>query len=303
MLDSCRLCPRKCEVDRTAGKTGFCRAPLKPKVARAALHFWEEPCLSGVQGSGTVFFSHCNLKCIFCQNYRISQEHFGREVDIPTLASIFRELEQQGAHNINLVSPTPYIPQVAAAIKKARSLGMRIPVVYNSNAYEETGALAQLEGLVDIYLPDLKYASQETADRFSGAPDYFTAASQAIREMYRQVGPPSFDTGGLMTGGLMIRHLILPGQLADTIQVLRWIAGNFPRDVYVSLMAQYFPTYRALQTPPLNRRLTTAEYNQAVDTLLQLGLESGYVQELSAADQCYVPNFDGTGVPPSLPPD
>jgi putative pyruvate formate lyase activating enzyme len=289
LLGSCRLCPRNCGVDRTAGKTGFCRAPLKPKVARAALHFWEEPCLSGVQGSGAVFFSHCNLKCTFCQNYRISQEHFGREVDIPTLTSIFRELEQQGAHNINLVSPTPYIPQVAAAIKKARSLGMKIPVVYNSNAYEEAGALAQLEGLVDVYLPDLKYAGQETAARFSGAPDYFAAASQTIREMYRQVGLPSFDTGGLMTGGLMIRHLILPGQLADTQQVLRWIAGNFPREVYVSLMAQYFPAYRAVQTPPLNRRLTGQEYNQAMETLLQLGLESGYVQELTAADECYVP--------------
>jgi len=180
---------------------------------------------------------------------------------------------------------------------------MKIPVVYNSNAYEEPGALAQLEGLVDIYLPDLKYAGQETAARFSGAPDYFTAASQAIREMYRQVGPPSFDSDGLMTGGLMIRHLILPGQLADTLQVLRWIAGNFPRDVYVSLMAQYFPAYRALKTPPLNRRLTTAEYNRAVDTLFQLGLESGYVQELTAADECYVPSFDGTGVPASLPPN
>lgn len=303
MLDFCRLCPRACGVDRTAGKTGFCRAPLKPKVARAALHFWEEPCLSGVQGSGAVFFSHCNLKCTFCQNYRISQEHFGREVDIPTLASIFRELEQQGAHNINLVSPTPYIPQVAAAIKKARSLGMKIPVVYNSNAYEEAGALAILEGLVDVYLPDLKYTSPKTAARFSGAPDYFAAASQAIQEMYRQVGRPSFDAGGLMTGGLMVRHLILPGQLADTQQVLQWIAGNFPRDVYVSLMAQYFPAYRALQTPPLNRPLTGQEYNQAVDTLLRLGLESGYVQELTAADKCYVPLFDGTGVPGSLPSD
>jgi putative pyruvate formate lyase activating enzyme len=279
----------------------FLPCPFEAESGQGCPTFWEEPCLSGVQGSGAVFFSHCNLKCTFCQNYRISQEHFGREVDIPTLTSIFRELEQQGAHNINLVSPTPYIPQVAAAIKKARSLGMKIPVVYNSNAYEEAGALAQLEGLVDVYLPDLKYAGQETAARFSGAPDYFAAASQTIREMYRQVGLPSFDTGGLMTGGLMIRHLILPGQLADTQQVLRWIAGNFPREVYVSLMAQYFPAYRAVQTPPLNRRLTGQEYNQAMETLLQLGLESGYVQELTAADECYVPPFDGTGVPGSLP--
>lgn len=299
MLDFCRLCPRACGIDRTAGKTGFCRAPLKPKVARAALHFWEEPCLSGVQGSGAVFFSHCNLKCSFCQNYRISQEHYGREVDIPTLASLFMELAKQGANNINLVSPTPYIPQIAAAIKKARSLGMKLPVVYNSNAYEEADALAQLEGLVDIYLPDLKYAGTENAARFSGAPDYFPTATKAILEMYRQVGLPSFAAGGLMTGGLMIRHLILPGQLADTFQVLRWIAGNFPREVYVSLMAQYLPAHRALQTPPLNRRLTRREYDQAVDTLLQLGLESGYVQELTAADECYVPPFDGTGVPGS----
>lgn len=292
MLGSCRLCPRACGIDRTAGKTGFCRAPLKPKVARAALHFWEEPCLSGEQGSGAVFFSHCNLKCVFCQNYRISQEHYGREVDIPTLASLFLNLGSQGAHNINLVSPTPYIPQVAAAIKKARSSGMKIPVVYNSNAYEEASALAQLEGLVDIYLPDLKYARPESAGVFSGAPDYFPAATKAILEMYRQAGLPSFDAKGLMTRGLMIRHLVLPGQLADTFQVLSWIAGNLPREVYVSLMAQYFPAHRAVHTPPLNRRLTRREYNRAVDTLLKLGLESGYVQELTAADECYVPPFD-----------
>lgn len=297
MLESCRLCPRACGINRTAGQTGFCRAPLKPKVARASLHFWEEPCLSGDQGSGAVFFSHCNLKCIYCQNYRISQDHYGREVDIPTLAAIFLSLERKGAHNINLVSPTPYIPQVAAAIKKARSAGLQIPVVYNSNAYEEVSALAHLEGLVDIYLPDLKYALPESAGEFSGAPDYFAVATKAILEMYRQVGLPSFDKNGLMTRGLIIRHLVLPGQLANTSHVLNWIAGNLPREVCLSLMAQYLPTYRAVNKPPLNRRLTKREYNRAVDILLNLGLEFGYVQELTAADECYVPPFDGTGVP------
>lgn len=295
-LKSCRLCPRACVVDRSAGKKGYCRAPLRPKVARAALHFWEEPCLSGNQGSGAVFFSHCNLKCVFCQNYQISQEHYGREVDIPTLAAIFLDLEKKGAHNINLVSPTPYIPQIAAAIKKARSSGLEIPTVYNSNAYEEVSALAQLEGLVEIYLPDLKYTSAENAGTFSGAPDYFPVATKAILEMYRQVGLPSFDANGLMTKGLMIRHLILPGQLVETLQALNWIAANLPRGVYVSLMAQYFPAYRALQTPPLNRRLTEQEYARAVDALLDLGLEYGYTQELTAADECYTPTFDGAGV-------
>ncbi len=209
----------------------------------------------------------------------------------------FLSLERKGAHNINLVSPTPYIPQVAAAIKKARSAGLQIPVVYNSNAYEEVSALAHLEGLVDIYLPDLKYALPESAGEFSGAPDYFAVATKAILEMYRQVGLPSFDKNGLMTRGLIIRHLVLPGQLANTSHVLNWIAGNLPREVCLSLMAQYLPTYRAVYKPPLNRRLTKREYNRAVDILLNLGLEFGYVQELTAADECYVPPFDGTGVP------
>jgi len=297
VLRTCRLCPRACGVNRADNETGFCRAPFNPKVSRAGLHFWEEPCLSGVQGSGAVFFSHCNLKCVFCQNYQISQEHHGWEVDIPTLASIFLDLESKGAHNLNLVSPTPYIPQIAEAIKKARLSGMKIPLVYNSNAYEEASALVQLEGLVDIYLPDMKYARPESAGQFSGAPDYFPAAAKAILEMFRQAGLPSFDANGLMTGGLMIRHLILPGHLADTFAVLDWMAVNLPRGVYVSLMAQYFPAYLAARTPPLDRRLTRREYNRAVDYLLKLGLESGYVQELSAADESYVPSFDGAGVP------
>lgn len=297
MLESCRLCPRSCGIDRNSGETGWCQAPLKPKVARAALHFWEEPCLSGENGSGAVFFAHCNLSCIFCQNYQISQDNFGFELDIPTLAAIFLDLEKQGAHNINLVSPTPYIPQIAQAIIKARSRGLQIPMVYNSNGYEEVSALTQLEGLIDIYLPDLKYSDTTNARKFSEAPDYFMSATKAILEMHRQVGSPVLDTTGLMTKGLMIRHLMLPGQLADTLQVLRWIAEHLPRSVAVSLMAQYLPTYRAGQLAPLNRRLTRREYDKAVHALLDLDLETGYVQELTAADEGFVPSFDGTGVP------
>ena len=296
MLESCRLCPRSCGVDRTQGGTGWCRAPLKPKVARAALHFWEEPCLSGDGGSGAVFFAHCNLKCVYCQNYQISQDHSGTEVDIPNLASIFLDLERQGAHNINLVSPTPYIPQVAEAIKSARSQGLKVPLVYNSNGYDEVAALTMLEGLIDIYLPDLKYTNTTNAREFSGASDYFPAATKAILEMYRQVGSPHMDQSGLMKKGLLIRHLMLPGQLDDTLQVLQWIAENLPREVGVSLMAQYFPTYQASELPPLNRRLTRREYDKAVNALLDLDLETGYVQELSAADECFVPAFDGSGI-------
>lgn len=296
MLESCRLCPRSCGINRNSGETGWCQAPLKPKVARAALHFWEEPCLSGENGSGAVFFAHCNLNCVFCQNYQISQEHFGIEVDIPTLAAIFLDLEKQGAHNINLVSPTPYIPQIAQAIREARYRGLQIPMVYNSNGYEAVSALSPLEGLIDIYLPDLKYTATANAREFSGAADYFAAAAKAILEMYRQVGAPFFDEAGLMKKGLMIRHLMLPGQLADTLQVLRWIAEHLPEDVAVSLMAQYIPTYRAKQFPPLNRRLTRREYEKAINALLDLNLETGYVQELTSATEDFVPSFDGTGV-------
>lgn len=296
LLRHCTICPRRCGVNRVTGETGFCRAPARPNVALATLHFGEEPCISGTAGSGTVFFSHCNLKCIFCQNHEISQGGFGREISINHLVEIFLHLQNKGAHNINLVSPTPYIPVLVRAIPAARQRGLTIPVVYNTNAYENVAALSLLDGLVDIYLPDLKYRAEEPARRYSAAPDYFATATAAIKEMYRQVGTPLLDKNGLARRGLFVRHLILPGQVADSIQVLQWIAANLPGKVYVSLMAQYFPAYRAREISSLNRRLKTTEYEQVVSCLLDLGLENGFVQELEAATEAYVPDFNLEGV-------
>jgi len=296
LLRHCSLCPRRCGVDRAAGETGFCRAPARPKVALADLHFGEEPCLTGTAGSGTVFFSHCNLRCAFCQNFEISQEDLGRTLDADRLARIFVDLQDRGAHNVNLVSPTPYAPGVARAVRRARDLGLSVPVVYNTGGYENVEVLELLEGLVDVYLPDLKYGSEEPARRYSGAPDYFAVATAAIKEMYRQVGAPVLDENGLIRRGLIIRHLVLPGHVADSLRVLEWIAANLPPAVYVSLMAQYFPTHRAVAMPPLDRRVTAGEYGQVVGRLMDLGLDNGYVQEREAATDEYVPDFDLRGV-------
>lgn len=290
------LCPRKCGADRLHGNKGWCRAPLQPKTARAALHFWEEPCISGTAGSGAVFFSNCNLACAFCQNYKISHEGFGKEISIEDLSDIFIDLQNQGALNINLVSATQYIPQVAEAIILAKSKGLSIPVVYNSNAYETVGALRLLEGLVDIYLPDLKYADDKYAVLYSSAPNYFTNACAAILEMHRQVGSPVFDENGVIKKGLIVRHLILPGLKEDSKRILLWIRENLPDDVHISLMSQYTPVYKANEIKQLNRRLTTMEYNKVIDYFFEIGLKNGFMQERSSADCEFTPDFDLTGI-------
>ncbi|CAA7599683.1 Aldolase-type TIM barrel [Acididesulfobacillus acetoxydans] len=293
---SCRACPRECGKDRTRGEKGVCGAAARAKVARASLHAWEEPCVSGSRGSGTVFFSHCNLSCVFCQNYEISQEGFGREVTVGELAEIFLNLQAQGAHNINLVSPMHYPEPVREALIRAGDRGLRVPVIYNTNAYEKAETLRRLEGLVDVYLPDLKYFSDEYARRYSRAEGYFAWASQAILEMLRQVGAPRFDEDGLIERGLLVRHLVLPGLLADSKAVLRWIAEKLPRDVYVSLMGQYTPVYQASRCPELARPLTEEEYDEAIDFFFSLGLENGFAQELDSGDPAYIPEFDLSGV-------
>jgi len=283
-------------VDREAGETGFCGVTARPRVALATRHFGEEPCISGKAGSGTVFFSHCNLRCVFCQNHVISQDGFGRTVDEERLAQMFLGLQDEGAHNINLVTPTPHVPAIVRALSEARGRGLSVPVIYNTSAYENVETLALLDGLVDVYLPDLKYCDAGLSTRYSAAPDYFPVATAAIREMYRQTGLPVLDEHGLIRRGLIIRHLVLPGAAADSLAVLRWIAANLPREVYVSLMAQYFPAYRASEYPPLNRRLRKQEYEQVVACLSESGLENGFVQELEAASEEYVPDFNLDGV-------
>ena len=289
---SCSICPRRCGAVRTeTAGGGFCGMPALPVVARAALHFWEEPCISATRGSGTVFFSGCNLGCVFCQNGSISHGKFGKAVSIPRLRQIFRDLIAQGAHNINLVTPTHFTP----AIREALSEPLGVPVVWNSGGYELPETLRTLEGRVQIYLPDLKYAGSALAGAYSGAPDYFETATAAIREMFRQVGRCAFDGEGVLQRGVVIRHLLLPGALENTKAVLDWIAGTFPPGaVLVSLMSQYTPQPGAAGL--LRRKVTGAESRAARAYMENLGLTAGYYQDSSSAREEYTPPFDLTGV-------
>lgn len=296
LLSNCALCPRECGVNRVDGELGFCGAGELPKVARIALHHWEEPSISGTKGSGTVFFSGCNLKCCFCQNYVLSHESFGKEIGADQLATKFILLQQQGAHNINLVTGSHFAPQIAAAIQNAKKLGLTIPIVYNSSAYEKTSTLHLLEGLVDIYLPDLKYNSATMSNRYSHAPDYFEIASSAIMEMIRQCGEVKLDQNGIMISGVMVRHLVMPGGTDDSIQCLEWLKHNLPPGIYISLMAQYLPLPEIKLPAELAHPLTATEYEKVCAKLFELELEDGYVQELEAATVEFVPAFDLTGV-------
>ncbi len=285
----CKLCPRCCGVDRTAGETGFCGAPALPTVARAARHDWEEPCISGSRGSGAVFFSGCNLGCVFCQNREISRQIRGKSLDVAGLRELFARLRDSGVHNINLVTATPYADLIAEALETPPG----IPVVWNSGGYESLETLRMLEGKIDVYLPDMKYADEALARELSGAGDYFATADAAIREMFRQTGPCRFDGEGMLVRGVLVRHLVLPGCLANSKDVLEWFADAFPGgEAMLSLMAQYTPN--GFGGP--DRRLREEEWREVADYLYMLGIRSGYVQELSSAEGEYVPAFDGTGV-------
>ncbi len=285
----CMLCPRLCGVDRQAGETGFCGAPPLPVVARAARHDWEEPCISGSRGSGAIFFSGCNLGCVYCQNREISRSIKGKQLDAAQLRALFARLRDSGVHNINLVTGTPYADVIAQALEVPPG----IPVVWNSGGYERPETLRMLEGKIDIYLPDMKYADDALARRLSGVADYFGTADAAIREMRRQTGPCSFDEDGILTRGVLVRHLVLPGHLANSKDVLEWFADTFPKgDVLLSLMAQYTPNGSGGPDRPLREE----EWREVADYLYMLGIRSGYVQELTSAEGEYVPSFDGTGV-------
>ncbi len=289
-MASCTLCPRQCGVDRTE-RTGFCGMGPMPRVARAALHFWEEPCISGEKGSGAVFFSGCTLRCAFCQNYSISHEGLGKDISVGRLADIFKSLEDQGAHNINLVTATPFAPAVLEALALYRP---GIPVVWNTSGYETLETLRMLEGAVDIYLPDLKHVSPRLSALCAGAPDYFERASQAIREMCRQTGPAQYDENGMMRRGVIVRHLILPGCTSDSMKALDFIAESLPPGTPVSLMRQYTPEPWC-SIKGLDRRVTDAEYDRVLTHFKYLEL-SGFTQEKEAADGGYTPDFDMTGV-------
>ena len=265
-------------------------------VARAALHHWEEPCISGTQGSGTVFFSGCSLKCCYCQNYKISQEGLGKAIDAARLAQIFLELQQKGAHNINLVTATQWLPWVTAALDLARARGLALPVVWNTGGYETVETVAALKGYVDVWLCDVKYISSELSKKYSDAADYFTVCEAAVKAMLAQAGPPAFDGEGYLQRGVILRHLALPGSLSDSLAVLDWMAG-LPKGSFIpSLMSQYTPFYKAKETKPLDRRISTWEYRQVIGRAVELGLTEGYMQEKSSAKEEYTPPFDLEGV-------
>jgi len=295
MLEKCNLCPNNCNINRNK-YIGKCRAGVKIKVALASLHYYEEPCISGKNGSGTVFFSNCNLGCSFCQNYKISSGGFGKEIEIKDLSNIFIDLQNKKANNINLVSPTPYVPQIIEAIKIARTNGLKIPIIYNCGGYENVETIKMLDGYIDIYLPDLKYAENDIAEKYSNAKNYFEYSTKAILEMYKQVGSPKLAENGLIQKGLIIRHLVLPSHIENSKKVLKWIEENIDKQVYVSIMAQYFPTGNANKFKEINRKLSLEEYKEIEEYLYSLNIENGYMQELEDDEEEYVPNFDLSGI-------
>ena len=295
LLKSCYLCPRKCAINRLNGILGYCNAGLNVRVAKAMLHTWEEPCISTGKGSGTVFFSNCNLSCVFCQNYDISQGHKGMDISIDRLVDIYLELQDKGASNINLVSPTHYVPQIIESLSLAKGKGLKLPIIYNSNGYENVKTLRYLNGYIDIYLPDIKYYSNKFAVKYSNVKDYFKHASSAVLEMFSQVGSPVFE-GNAIKRGLIIRHLLLPGLLSESKKILDWITESLPKSVYVSLMSQYTPVYKAGSFPEINRKVSQKSYEWLVDYFLSLGLENGFMQEMDSADTIYTPEFNFDGV-------
>ena len=299
-LEKCKICPRKCNVNRLNDEKGFCKLGDEIKIALVSSHDFEEPCISGIgkntKSSGTIFFSNCNLRCVFCQNHEISQEGKGKVITIDRLAEIFLEQQKRKVNNINLVTPTMYVYQIIEAIKIARNKGLQIPIIYNSNGYENVETIKALNGYIDVYLPDLKYYSDDIGIKYSLAPNYFKIASKAIKEMYNQVGSPVFDENGIIKRGVIIRHLILPNHVLNTKRILKWIKENIPKDIYVSVMAQYFPTFKAKNMEEINRKINLKEYREVESYLYALDLENGYMQDLGKHEEEYVPNFDYRGV-------
>jgi len=296
LLKKCELCPKKCGINRLNGEVGFCGATNKVKVARAALHEWEEPCISGTNGSGTVFFSHCTLNCVFCQNYNLSHNNFGKEITIEKLSEIFLDLQNKGAHNINLVTPTHYIPQIIEALKIAKTNGLTIPIVYNSSGFENLEIIKLLSGFIDIYLPDFKYFDNSIAKKYSSANNYFENISKCLFEMLNQVGEPKFHND-IMQKGIIIRHLILPGFTADSKKILDYLYKNFKNKVYISIMNQYTPiTSNLVNYPEISRKLTEQEYDEILDYAISIGIENAFIQEGETAKESFIPDFDLSGI-------
>ena len=295
LLSSCTLCPRNCKVNRNNNELGFCGASNKLKVARAALHYYEEPCISGSMGSGTVFFSHCNLKCVFCQNYQISTNNFGKYITIKRLSEIFLELQEKGALNINLVTPTFFVPQIIEALKISKEKGLNIPIIYNTSSYENVETIKLLKDYVDIYLPDLKYYDDSLAKKYSNAPNYFLYASKAISQMVKQTSN-IFDENGIMKKGIIIRHMILPGHIQDSKKLIKYIYDTYKDRVYISIMNQYTPLEHVKKYSEINHRVSDEEYNDVVNYAINLGVINGFIQEDGTSSESFIPIFNNEGV-------
>lgn len=290
-MAACNLCPRGCNADRQQGKIGYCGVSGAIRVARASLHMWEEPPISGTNGSGTVFFTGCALRCVYCQNRKIALADLGETISVSRLAEIFLKLQEKQAHNINLVTPSHYVPQIVEALGKAKQQGLMLPVVYNTGSYEKVETLRMLEGLVDIYLPDCKYYNSELSARYSNAPDYFEVASAAIAEMVRQVGTPVFE-GELLKRGVVVRHMILPGNTKDSKAVLKYLHDTYGDDIYISIMNQYTPLEAMKDYPEINRRITRREYEKVINYALSIGIENAFIQEGETAKESFIPDFE-----------
>lgn len=296
-MKRCTLCPRNCNVDREAGERGVCGVTGEGILgARAALHMWEEPCISGECGSGTVFFSGCSLRCIYCQNYEIAHAETGKRITVERLSEIFLELAKKGAHNINLVTPTHYTPEIIWAVLRARACGLTLPIIYNCSGYEKVETLKMLEGIVDIYLTDFKYMEPDLAAKFSKAPDYPTIAKEALKEMVRQTGAPVFDENDLMKKGVIVRHLLLPNHLKNAKAVVQYVYETYGDQVYLSLMNQYTPLPQVRHIPELNRKVTDREYEKLLDYAIDLGVEQAFIQEGETAEESFIPSFSCEGI-------
>lgn len=305
MLTDCVLCPRNCHADRINGRWGRCHETAEIVVARAALHMWEEPCISGDAGSGAVFFSGCPMGCVFCQNHNIAEAKAGKTITVERLSEIFLELQEKGANNINLVTPGHFAPQITEALRRAKKEGLQLPVVYNTSSYESADTIKSLEGLVDIYLPDFKYISPALSAKYSHAPDYADVAKAAVAEMVRQCPRPVFDgdeaedpieEGLLMRQGVIVRHLLLPGCTRDSKAVIKYLYETYGNQIYLSIMNQYTPLENVSAYPELNRKVTDEEYEEVVDYAIGLGVEQGFIQEGETAEESFIPAFDGEGV-------
>ena len=296
IMSDCTLCPRNCHADRLSGNIGYCGQTAEIRAARAALHMWEEPCISAEDGSGTVFFSGCSVRCVFCQNHDIAVGQHGKIITGERLSGIYIELQEKGANNINLVTPTHYVPQIIESIENARKMGLTLPIVYNTSGYEKAETLRMLDGIVDVYLPDFKYMSADLAEKYSNAPDYADCAKSALAEMVRQVGKPVFDGRGVIQKGVIVRHLILPNCTEDSKRVIKYLYETYGDDIFISIMNQFTPLDHIADYPELQRKITQAEYDEVVDYAVDLGVENGFIQEGETADESFIPSFDYEGI-------